>query len=184
VTEALAPAPFAAVLPLVVAWRSTPHAAEAVGWGLVAVVFTTLLPMLFVLRGVRRGRLTDHHLGLREQRLVPLLVGLASVLAGLGLLAAGGAPRDLLALVAAMVGGLVASLLVTLRWKISLHTGVAAGSVAILVLVLGPAPLVLAPVVGLIGWARVEEGAHNPAQAAVGAAVGAAVAAVVFSLLR
>jgi membrane-associated phospholipid phosphatase len=76
------------------------------------------------------------------------------------------------------------SVLVTLRWKVSLHTGVAAGSVAVLVLVLGPALLSLAPVVGLIGWARVEEGAHNPAQAAVGAGLGAIVAAVVFSLLR
>jgi hypothetical protein len=183
VTEALAPASFAAVLPMVVAWWSASSLVEAVAWWLVAVVFTTVLPMVFILRGVRRGRLTDHHIGVREQRPVPLLVGMGSVAAGLGLLVAGNAPRDLVVLVGAMVGGLVVSLLVTLIWKISLHTGVAAGSVAVLVLLFGPALLALSPVVGLVGWARVQLGDHTAAQAVAGAGLGAAVAAVVFLLL-
>jgi hypothetical protein len=38
-----------------------------------------------------------------------------------------------------MLAGLVVSLLVTVGWNLSLHTGVAAGSVAVLVLVFGPA---------------------------------------------
>jgi hypothetical protein len=45
-----------------------------VAWGLVAALSGSVLSMLFVLRGVRRGRLTDHHLRLREQRALPLLV--------------------------------------------------------------------------------------------------------------
>jgi hypothetical protein len=184
VTNVLAPVPIAAALPLVVAWESTSTTAEAVAWGLVAVLFASLLPFLFVLRQVRRGRLTDQHVRLRGQRTLPLLVGMASVLVGLGLLMAYGAPRELVALVGAMMAGLVVSLLVTLWWKISLHTGVAAGAVVILVLVFGPTLLAFAPAVGLIGWARVEVGDHTPAQAAVGAGVGAIVAAAAFSLLR
>jgi hypothetical protein len=184
VTEVLAPAPIVAALLLVVAWQSAPTVAAAAAWGLVAALFASLLPFLFILRGVRRGRLTDHHVGVREQRRTPLLMGLASVLVGLALLAAWSAPRELLALVAAMLAGLVVSLLVTLGWKVSLHTSVAAGSIVILVLVFGPTLLVLLPVVGLIGWARVEVGDHSPAQVAVGALLGAAVAATVFSLLR
>jgi hypothetical protein len=184
VTEVLAPASFAAVMPLVVAWWSASSLVEAVGWWLVAVVFTTVVPMVFVVRAVRRGRLTDHHIGVREQRPVPLLFGMASVGAGLGLLVAGNAPPELVALVASMVGGLVVSLLVTLRWKISLHTGVAAGSVAILALLFGPALLGLAVVVGLVGWARVRLCDHTAAQAAAGAALGAVVAAALFTLLR
>jgi len=45
-----------------------------VAWGLVAALSGSVLPMLFVLRGVRRGRLTDDHLRPREQRAFPLLV--------------------------------------------------------------------------------------------------------------
>lgn len=72
-TEVLAPAPLAAAL-LAVAWRSYRPWPGVVAWGLVAALSGSVLPMLFVLRGVRRGRLTDHHLRLREQRALPLLV--------------------------------------------------------------------------------------------------------------
>jgi hypothetical protein len=184
VTEVLAPAPLAAMLLLVVAWRSAPTLQQAAAWGIVAVLFGSLFPMLFVLRGVRRGALTDHHVRIREQRPLPLLVGMACVLAGLGLMVTWGAPRDLLALIAAMLGGLVVSLLVSLVWKMSIHAGVAAGSLVILVLVFGPALLALLPVVVLVGWARIQVGDHSLVQVAVGAVVGGAVAAAVFSLLR
>lgn len=184
VTELLAPAPIAAALLLAVAWRSAPTLPQRLAWGLVAVLFGSLVPMLYVLGGVRRGKLTDHHLRIREQRPLPLLVGMACVLVGLGPMLAWGAPRDLVALVASMFAGLVVSLLVTLVWKMSLHTGVAAGSLVILVLVFGSAAVALVPVVALIGWARIRLGDHSLTQVAVGAVVGAAVAGAVFSLLR
>jgi membrane-associated phospholipid phosphatase len=90
----------------------------------------------------------------------------------------------LVALLGAMAAGLAASLLVNLFWKLSLHTAVMAGAVAILGVMFGPPLLVLAPLVGLVGWSRVEVGDHSSAQVAAGAGLGAAVAAVVFVLLR
>ena len=184
VTEVLAPAPTVALLLLAVAWRSAPTATEAARWGLLAALFASLVPFLYIVRGVRRGRLTDHHVRVREQRPLPLLVGIGSVLLGLALLASWGAPRELVALVAAMAVGLASSLLVTLVWKLSIHTAVVAGAVVILVLVFGPALLALAPLVGLVCWARVAVRDHTPAQTIAGAALGATVATVVFSLLR
>lgn len=184
VTEVLAPAPTVAGLLLLVAWRSAPNAAEAVKWGLLASLFASVIPFLFILRGVMRRRLTDHHVRVREQRPIPLLFGIASVLIGLGLLAWAGAPRELVALVAAMLVGLVTSLLVTLFWKLSVHTAVTAGALMILVLVFGRWLLALTPVVGLVGWARVATGDHDVGQVLGGAALGTAVAGVVFSLLR
>ncbi len=184
VTEVLAPAPTVAGLLLVVAWRSTPTAAEAVKWGLLASLFASVIPFLFILRGVMRRRLTDHHVRLREQRPIPLIVGAASVLIGLGLLAWAGAPREIVALVAAMLVGLVTSTLVTLFWKLSIHTAVTAGALVILVLVFGRAFLAMTPVVGLVGWARVASGDHDLGQVLAGAALGTTVAGVVFSLLR
>ena len=61
---------------------------------------------------------------------------------------------------------------------------VVAGAVVILTLVFGPAALSLAPLVVLVGWARVTVQDHTPAQTLAGAALGALVAASVFSLLR
>ena len=184
VADILAPAPTVAGLLLVVTWHNTPTAGEALLWTLVTISLGSLLPLLYILLQVRRGRLTDRHVRLREQRLRPLLVGTTSLLALLAVLVLGGAPRDLVALVSALAVGLVVGTLVTLFWKISGHVGVVAGTVIILALDFGPAWLGLAPLVLLIGWARVEVGDHTPAQAIGGAGLGAAVAGVVFTLLR
>jgi len=183
-TELLAPAPMAAGLLLVTSWHSSATALEAAKWGALAILFSSVLPFGFILFGVRRRRLSDHHVGVRGQRPLPLLVALASVLAGLLLLARGGAPGDVVALVGAGLAGLVVAIAITLFWKISIHVAVAAGTVVVLYLLFGPALLVLAPLVALSAWARVELRDHSPAQAAVGAAVGAAVAGVMFSSLR
>jgi membrane-associated phospholipid phosphatase len=184
VTEVLAPAPTVAVLVLLVAWQSTPTAAEAVRWGALAAIFVSVVPFLYVVRGVRRGGLSDHHVGVRQQRPVPLLVGVASMLVGLVLLVLLDAPRDLIALVAVVAAGLGLSLLVTLVWKLSIHAAVVSGAVTILLFVFGPPLLVVAPLVPLVCWARVAVHDHTPAQTLAGAVLGATVAAVVFSALR
>jgi membrane-associated phospholipid phosphatase len=183
-TEGLAPAPVAGGLLLLVAWHSAASVADALLWGAIAVVCAAVLPMAYIIRGVRRRRLTDRHVHLRHQRPLPLLVGVTSVLAGIGVLTLGHAPRELVALVVAMGVGLASSLVVTLRWKISIHVAVVAGAVVILVLVFGPTWLALVPLVAAVGWARVVLGDHTPAQAAAGSILGAAVAAAIFSALR
>jgi hypothetical protein len=100
-TELLAPAPTAAVLLIVVAMHSAPTAAAALRWAGIAILFGCVLPFLYILRGVRRRQLSDHHIHVRQQRPIPILVGLASVLAGFALLTRLGAPHGLLVVVVA-----------------------------------------------------------------------------------
>jgi membrane-associated phospholipid phosphatase len=183
-TEMLAPAPVVAVLILVVALHSAPSVAAGLGWAALTILFGALLPFAYILWGMRRGRLTDHHVRRREQRPLVLLAALAFMGAGFGALAALGAPRELLALVLAMAAGLVVSLLITLVWKLSGHTGAAAGTVAVLALIFGPQVLPLALLAAAVGWARVELGVHTPAQVVGGGLIGAAVATLVFAALR
>ncbi len=184
VTEVLAPVPTVSLLLLAIAWHSAATTADAVKWAVVSVLFASLLPFLHLLRRVRQRRLTDIHVRRREQRPEVLLVGIISVAIGLVILALAGAPRELVALVAAMVAGLSICTFITLFWKVSFHTAVSAGAEVILVLVFGWPLLALAPLVGLLGWARVELRDHTPVQVIAGATIGAAVAAGVFLLLR
>lgn len=88
------------------------------------------------------------------------------------------------ALVVAMLATLLAILAVTTRWKISVHTAVSGGAVALLALTYGPWPLVGGVLVVLVGWSRVRLRDHTLAQALAGAALGAAVAGPVFVTLR
>lgn len=183
-TEVFAPSFIAGALLIVIAFHSASTRAAALGWSLLGLLFVSLLPLSYVIRGVRRRRLTDRHVGLRQQRPLPLLVGIGSVIVGLALLTLLGAPHELIAVIGTMIVGLAVALLITLLWKISIHTGVAAGSVVIVALVFGREWLALGLLVGLIGWARVELGDHTPSQVVGGAIIGAVVAAVVFSLVR
>ncbi len=184
VTEIFAPAPTVAALLVVVAWHTAATTADAVRWGLVSVLFASLIPFAYIIRGVRRRRFTDHHVSVREQRPIVLLFGIASVLAGIAVLIILGAPRDLVALVGAMAVGLMSSMLVTLFWKISVHAAVTTGAVVVLVLVFGPLLLTLMLLVALVAWARVAIGDHTPAQALAGVVLGGAVAGTAFPLLR
>jgi membrane-associated phospholipid phosphatase len=183
VTELLAPANLAAGQLLAVGWLSSPGP-TGLGWGLLAATFCGLIPSGIVLEGVRRGRWTDRHLQARHQRPVPLLAGMASVAAGLAMLAVLDAPRQLVVLVVAMLAGLAITLAVTLRWKISLHAAATSGTVAALALTLGPGLLLAFPAVGLVAWSRVRLRHHTPLQTVAGAALGALVATTVLVALR
>lgn len=184
VTEVTAPAPTAALLLVAVALHSAGSVRAALGWGLLAAVFAALIPFGFIVVGVLRGRWSNHHVPQREHRRVPLTVGIVSVVVGLLVLSAGGAPRELLALVAAMLVGLTVTLLVTQVWKVSIHASVAAGTAAILLQVFGAAALPAIPAVAVIAWARTKTGDHTPAQVGAGCVLGALVAALVFPALR
>jgi hypothetical protein len=183
VTELTAPAVLVTLLMVAVGWHSAGGGVHGLAWGLLATVFATGIPFAYIVGGVLRGRLTDHHVGVREQRRVPLLFGLASAAAGLALLAVLGAPRPMLALVGAGVAGLVVAVTVSHWWKMSIHAAVAAGAVVVLVLTFGYRLLAVAPLLAMVGWSRVRLRDHTVAQVVVGGLIGAVVAGVVFAAL-
>jgi len=176
VTEVMSPAVLIVFVTLIVAVHSA-GAARGLALGLVAVFFAGGLPYGLVLIGVRRGQLTDHHISRREQRPQVIAVTLASVAAGLLVLRWLDAPRALIALVAAVVVGLVVAFAVTLFWKISIHAAASAGTVASLTILVSPWWMLLVPLVVLTSWARVEVRDHTPAQVSLGAIVGAVISA-------
>jgi len=184
VGEVLSPPPILAVLALVVAWDSSPTPAMAVVWGGIAAVSASVLPYALILRGVRRGRLSDRNISLREQRIRFAAVAIASILTGLTVLAAFDAPAEMVALQASVAVGVACGWVITLWWKISVHAAIAAGAATVLLLVFGLALLVVWPLVAVIAWSRVQVGDHTPAQVLAGIALGIVVNATIFPLLR
>lgn len=182
-TEALAPAHLVIALLLTVGVHGAGPWA-GLGWGALAAAFCGAVPIAIVRYGVRRGELTDTHIRVRRQRVVPMALSLASVATGIGLLYGLGAPREVSALVVAMLVGLVTALAVTVGWQISVHNSVAGGTAMILALVFGPwALLPAAAGACAIGWSRLALRAHTLPQVLAGTALGAT-AALTFALLR
>ncbi|MFD5134004.1 phosphatase PAP2 family protein [Streptomyces olindensis] len=182
ITDTLAPANLVIAILLIIGWHST-SSVTGLGWGLLAALFCGGIPFAVIMLGVKRGHWTDKHVRVREQRAVPLLATMASVLVGISLLVALQAPREVFALVMAMLVGLITTMTVTVWWKVSVHTAVAGGVVVILLLAYGArmAPLVLG--IAAIGWSRVALRDHTPAQTVAGALLGGLAAAVVFTAM-
>jgi membrane-associated phospholipid phosphatase len=182
-TEVFAPPILVVTLLVVVGIHSTSSIGQGLLLSAVAAFFAAGLPYAIMLVGIRRGRLSDRHLSLREQRPAMMIIGLVSVSVGLLFMAWLDAPREFLALVAAMVAGVGVALAISSFWKISIHAACAAGTVAVLVIVFGWIMLIWVPVVAAICWARVVLGDHTGRQVIAGAAVGALAAAGVMSAL-
>ena len=165
-----------------VAWRTAPDIWRALLWWVVIAGGLSVAPFLFILRGVRRGHYSDQHLSVREQRLVPLLFGIACTILVFGLLIVMRVPPALLAIVVAVLIVGVVTLAITRYWKISLHLVGIAGAIVGLSLVFGPVFLWLSPLVVLVGWARWRVHAHTIPQALAGTLLAIGVTFSVFFL--
>lgn len=145
------------------------------GWAGFYLLATILLPCLYIIWLVRAGLVSDFHLPIREERTRPLIFSLATALLAWGILHQAAAPAPLRML--AGVNGVQAIIffLITLRWKISLHTAAAAVMAQLALAFLGVSALPLTMSVPLIAWSRVHLRRHTVAQTIGGACLGVAI---------
>lgn len=153
-------------------------------YGALAALFVCVLPLILLLVLVRLGKVTDHHVSDRKQRAPVLLMALGSILAGLLVLEAAGAPRSVVAMVLAVVGGVVVLAAVSPFWKMSGHAAAISCSAVIAVLMLGPAWAPLLLLVPAVGWSRVVLRAHTVAQVVAGSLFGGVVMAGIWWMLQ
>jgi membrane-associated phospholipid phosphatase len=181
ITEISAPAVCVVAGMIVVTWLSA-DTGVAAAWSALAIVLCAGVPMAYVVKGVRAGKWSDHHIGRREQRTVPILVALGSITVATGLLVLVQAPRELVALVLAQMAGLLVVLAITRFWKVSIHCATAAGLVGVFVVLFGPWALLGLAALPLIAWARVTLDAHTWPQVTVGATIGFLIGAGLYPL--
>ncbi len=153
-------------------------------WAGLYVLCAVLGPLFYIVMMVQRGRLSDLDIQHREQRARPMVitvggVGLALVLSWLG-----GAPQLLIILAAGSLAQMILILVITLRWKISMHSASAAGMAVLAWNVVGQAALPFVIGVPVIAWSRIRLKRHTPAQTLAGAALGTLVFLIAFALAR
>ncbi|MFX1819561.1 MULTISPECIES: phosphatase PAP2 family protein [Micrococcaceae] len=173
-TEVFQP-PVVVSIQLLISPMTQPGFPGTIGYGALAALFVCVLPLFLLLLLVRMGKVTDHHVSDRRQRAPVLLMALACILAGLLVLEAVGAPQSVVAMVLAVVAGVVVLAAVSPFWKISGHAAAVSSSAVIAVLMLGPVWLPLLLLVPAVGWSRVVLRAHSRAQVIAGALFGGVV---------
>lgn len=168
--------------PVLVAFTMLLSDAKAWFWSVVYLLVAVLLPVMRLVWLVKRGFITDLDVQLRKQRIGPLSYTL--IFSGLawGLLALGGAPPLMRALAAALWVLEALILIITLRWKISVHSAMAGAAAWMIWHELG---LVWIPLTGvmLIVWSRLHLQRHTALQTLAGATLGATVFRVVISII-
>ena len=167
---------------LIIVWLSVATMQQGLLWMVVVILFASVLPMLFILLLFRLGQLSDFRLTVREQRAKPLLFSLVSALVGSGILHILDVPREIVWLcIACIINGVVLTL-VTQVWKISFHSGVAAGCMTGLATLISGQFIYLFILLPFIAWARVHRKRHTYLQTIIAAPIAIASTVVVLQL--
>lgn len=165
---------------LVAYLQATP---AAWAWATFYNITAVLLPVLYVAQLVWGGKATDLHLPHRQERLRPLLLSiLFSGFAAIILWFGQAAPLFITLAIANLLQ-LVLIFLITLQWKISVHSAAAAG-LAVLGWVVWPETAVfLVPLIPFIAWSRVYLRRHTLSQTIAGTLLGAGITYALLTFL-
>lgn len=155
---------------------------NGVGWAAVAVFFCAAVPIAFIILTEEERSWANRHVPDRARRMVVIPGIIASVLTCLALMVVCHAPEPILSMVGAMLATLAVLWPVTKYTKISFHTSVLSGALAMLGLLYGPWWILSAALIPLVAWSRAQLKDHTPAQTVAGALLGAVVAGPVFLL--
>lgn len=158
--------------------------ADFLRWTFLSVFFSTVVPALYVVIQIARGKITDVHVMEREQRGGPFTVALVSSVVGALALRQLKAPVEVWGIgLVLFVNGLV-MLQITKIWKISMHVAVLSATIlAALTMIEGVSPLALVWMVPALIWARVSRGRHTIWQGIAACVVSCALTAAILYLI-
>lgn len=166
-----------AAAPWVVLTVGSSFLGRAVGspwWGVASGIGLGGLPQTVIYARVRRRSLSDHHVTRREDRPLVILGIAGSVVTLMVAQHRFGAPAELRRLTRAALASLGVAGAATMRVKVSFHTAVLAGMVAVFAREVSPRCWWGLGLVPPVAWARVRISHHTPLETALGAAIGVA----------
>ena len=137
----------------------------------VTAFFGSVLPLIGVLVLLNRGIISDLFATERTERFVPFLTSIISYFLGAVALVYKDAPAAITALMACYIVNGIVLVLITTKWKISIHTSGVTSPVTALVYLLGSQLLPLFLIFVPVAWARLELKAHSKWQLTMGALI-------------
>lgn len=145
-------------------------------WTSLFVLLFVLVPTAYIFYLMGRGKVTDFHMSVREERIKPLCLVFIYSVFSLLLYGFVGGPGALVTLGYSCLALTGLWILVSLYWKISGHCA-AMGALGAMVFAYPHESLVfvLPPLALLVAWSRIRLGCHSLAQTVAGLTLGVAV---------
>ena len=138
---------------------------------IVSLIFASILPMAIILFWAKKLN-TDKDISNRSDRYMPLIVGIVSYFIGFLICLIFNLDNFLTCLLLCYSVNTGVVLLITTKWKISVHTTGLSGPNGALILLLGPFGALIGILYPIIIWSRVLLEKHTLAQAIAGGVQG------------
>jgi membrane-associated phospholipid phosphatase len=148
------------------------HAPNAFVLAMVTLCFLSVGPALYIGVGVALGKLSDVDVSVRSQRTGPYLFSAGSCVIGFVVLTLVHAPRGMQTILLLNAISSVVLMLITLRWKISMHASSLAAVITMLNMLYGRIVLPAFLLLILVSWSRVVLKRHTIGQVAAGSLFG------------
>lgn len=154
-----------------------------IGLELISLIFASVLPMAIIIHWARKLN-TDGDISNRQDRFIPLIVGVVSYFIGFILSLIMNLDYFLTILLLCYSVNTAIVMIITLKWKISIHTTGLSGPVGALILLLGPAGALFGLIYPVLIWSRVTLKKHTMAQAITGGVQGFFLTVIEMHLFR
>ena len=168
VSNILAPVTISLPFVVLVAFYHARDQLAAIVYAFITLFFLSIGPLIYVVIGVRTGKLSDLDVSHRSERAGPFLFGIISTSIGLLVLSLVHGPKDLQTALILTAISAVILMVTTLWWKISIHASTMAGAATMLTVLYGMALLPSFLLLVLVSWSRVVLRRHTVAQVVAG----------------
>ncbi len=182
VSNILAPATISLPFILLVAFYQAQDKLSALLFACITLFFLSVGPLLYIIIGVRLGILSDIDVSRRSQRVGPFIFGIVSATIGWIILSLTDAPRNLQTVMIITVFSGIIMMVITLWWKISMHTSSFGGVATMLTVLYGAVMLPLFILLIFVSWSRVVLRRHTVSQVIAGSLAGIVLSLVILKI--
>jgi len=182
ISAIFSPYVMAGIFILLITYTYAHNLREFLPWIAIAFLFAIIIPGSYIIWLIERKHIRDVHLSDHEERKIPFLVAGASAVLGAIALAMISAAKPVVVMgVAYAVNAVVISLL-TLFWKVSVHTALFSSVVTVVVILFGIHFAWLYLLLVPLAWARIYRHRHSLNQVIGGALITFVLTSLVFWL--
>jgi membrane-associated phospholipid phosphatase len=182
VSNILAPATISLPFILLVALYRASDKLSALIYACITLFFLSVGPLLYIIIGVRLGKLSDIDVSRRSQRVGPFIFGIVSAMTGWLVLTLTDGPRNLQTVMIITIFSGVIMMAITFWWKISMHASSLSGVATMLTVLYGAVMLPLFVLLVLVSWSRVALRRHTIPQVIAGSFAGIVLSLIILKI--
>lgn len=149
-------------------------------WGGLATLTAIIIPSLVVLGGFLIGKYSNLHLDNKNDRFWPLFIAVLGSALSIWILMRSNAPRHYIILMISVLMNEIVFTMITLGWKISIHTSTITSACVASIYLFGWQAVVSLALIPLVMWSRLFRKKHTVAQALAGIIISAIVTMIIF----